>query len=1323
MNRKLFRGSLIVVTILMLAAFQPAHISSESLLSAQTSIPKNSPQPDDPIFWAVVVVRAVSGASYMDDREYIATMPELKTIEEMQDFVARYEPAPEDAQSVRLYFENQGCSTLAQDNLLLIVSGTHACFADVLRSPQSLASSFTTANRDAELQVFRTADFQPTAELERVDGLLVMPLVVNKDSANAPALQRSQHAATVTQATCTPPDCYTIDDLADLLLGARYVHESMGLTGQGVRIGFIDEGVLQSHSFFAGTPIEVPFASKSHPLNAKYYALNDQGQYVRVGDNYDPKIHGFHGTMIAAFLTTFAPDANLLSFARPTQDTSEHDWILTALTYMSQYHLVDIVSMSQSTREESIIQFGQWAYIDLVRTQIINLITKKSIILFSGGNAGSCDRWDHCSGSSAYASIPEVIAVGGANTDFSAAGGYSMSYLYESEDESGNIQQKEGVITGAASYESQLHSGRYVPDIVGIFGPQIRIPGVSRNEYGEQSCGTSGATPQMAGIVALLKQQDPSLNQTQVRAILQNNTVDITTGQSGSGDPAGPGYDRATGYGLPLAPHVVQNRVALYKGWNLVGLMNEHTTPYMATEMLNEINTQGNTCDNITYWRADAQRYEGIIVDDGQVYGSDFPLELGVGYWVRCSSRRFWSPSGDITTTSQTLELRQGWNLISIPYSDQPVTTSDMHFGTVGACRRTVSYNGIVEETLSNSPYFTMSPGRGYAVFCDRAITWTPTGTEAPQPYSILPVSPGNIYNADSGITSFSLNALTAQAHLEMPGISAQQCVPSNVILSNITGQQFSVSWTTPVPCMGSVVIHNGSNPTFQAFDDRGIRFDGTTHHVTIRGLFPETIYAFGILSGDVWDNNAGSYYTVQTGPTLSLPTHQYQIHGQVTGQNSSTATDSLAYVQLENHTIMPTESSTLLSFPIGEYTDGYRIVLNNARTADKMAHFNCSNTSHLRLEIQGGTAGRSVLVLPANLNVTPIITAATVTLANTIPNKPDVIAPNAAGLVSLRPTFSFTTTDNGGNRVIYRLELSTDNFASVERIYDQRDSVVGWSAANYASGAVASFTMPDQLENLRAYQWRILARNSVAWSNASDISTFAIARTTSVYLPLVLRNFAGVVMPGPTATPQPTATPLPTPTATPIIPPPISAPVTSAQIRVKFFGRSSTLVGSVGHSILVRVVIRDPQNGQVLYSAIDLPTVSGTTAETDYGTLTLGSLGGYNIYVGREYELLITGKMHLTRKWTIVFPSTQSVLNFTSDNDLLWYGDLNDDNRVDDTDYDIWVEQYLIVRRGGTITPEMYYKVDSDGNGTLNMDDYSNIVIAYLRGPGVGDY
>ena len=77
--------------------------------------------------------------------------------------------------------------------------------------------------------------------------------------------------------------------------------------------------------------------------------------------------------------------------------------------------------------------------------------------------------------------------------------------------------------------------------------------------------------------------------------------------------------------------------VAFSAGWNLVGV-NGYTTAYTARTFIDSINTiSGLTADNVTWWPTSKGKYEGIAVENGTQYGTDFSLSSTNGYFVRIS--------------------------------------------------------------------------------------------------------------------------------------------------------------------------------------------------------------------------------------------------------------------------------------------------------------------------------------------------------------------------------------------------------------------------------------------------------------------------------------------------------------------------------------------------------------------------------------------------------------------------------------------------------------------------------------------------------------
>ncbi|MBD0324825.1 MAG: S8 family serine peptidase [Pyrinomonadaceae bacterium] len=162
--------------------------------------------------------------------------------------------------------------------------------------------------------------------------------------------------------------------------------------------------------------------------------------------------------------------------------------------------------------------------------------------------------------------MPEVISVGGV---------YAHEKLASREDdfdlEASNY---------ASSFESKIYPGRRVPDFCGLVGltPRgiyIMLPvepgdaidrdmaldkdsaagpdkgdGTTVDDGWAVISGTSAACPQIAGVCALIKQVQPGLPPDLVKAVLRASARDVSKGKSAMGEPAGEGFDGATGSGL-----------------------------------------------------------------------------------------------------------------------------------------------------------------------------------------------------------------------------------------------------------------------------------------------------------------------------------------------------------------------------------------------------------------------------------------------------------------------------------------------------------------------------------------------------------------------------------------------------------------------------------------------------------------------------------------------------------------------------------------------------------------------------------------------------
>lgn len=308
------------------------------------------------------------------------------------------------------------------------------------------------------------------------------------------------------------------DDVA-LVLRSRPVHRA-GVTGKGVLVAMVDTG-FYAHPFY-----------RWHRYN--YTAtLSPDAVNVEADENG-------HGTAEAANIFASAPDIDFIGVKMGANPTlafkTASDLYPAVMTNSWGYHL------GGATQLPNFLKPLEAAVIEAVRDRGI-------AVCFSAGN-----------GHIAFPGMmPEVISVGGVHAKETQSGG-------DFDLEASNY---------ASSFDSTIYPGRHVPDVCGLVGMQPRAiyimlpvqPGdaidqqlsgatypnkdeTAANDGWAVISGTSAASPQIAGICALLRQAQPGLSPALTKSILKASCRDVKVGQSNNGQPAGNGHDGATGAGL-----------------------------------------------------------------------------------------------------------------------------------------------------------------------------------------------------------------------------------------------------------------------------------------------------------------------------------------------------------------------------------------------------------------------------------------------------------------------------------------------------------------------------------------------------------------------------------------------------------------------------------------------------------------------------------------------------------------------------------------------------------------------------------------------------
>lgn len=310
---------------------------------------------------------------------------------------------------------------------------------------------------------------------------------------------------------------FFVPDEIGLLLRASRVHRT-GNTGIGVTVAMPDTGFYK-HPFYNWHGYRVK------PTILAAGATDPAADLVG------------HGTGEAANIFAAAPDITLqpIKMGDPIDSIKKARSTPAKVVTNSWGYNIDKGSITWATLSP---------YLKALAAEVQLTVNAGKTVCFSAGN-----------GHYGFpASMPSVIAVGGVHVNYPKLDFEASSY--------------------ASSFVSKIYPGRRVPDVCGLTGksvnigggpkaPSIMLPvqpgssldgippstGSGNDGWGIFS-GTSAASPQVAGVAALMLEKAPTLTPAKVKHNLMSTARDVTAGSTQMGDAAGPGPDLATGAGL-----------------------------------------------------------------------------------------------------------------------------------------------------------------------------------------------------------------------------------------------------------------------------------------------------------------------------------------------------------------------------------------------------------------------------------------------------------------------------------------------------------------------------------------------------------------------------------------------------------------------------------------------------------------------------------------------------------------------------------------------------------------------------------------------------
>lgn len=248
------------------------------------------------------------------------------------------------------------------------------------------------------------------------------------------------------------------------------------------------------------------------------------------------------------------------------------------------------------------------------------------------------------------------------------------------------------------------------------------------------------------------------------------------------------------------------------------------------------------------------------------------------------------------------------------------------------------------------------------------------------------------------------------------PGVFApratSESTPKKIKITNITDTGFTVSFFTEGKTPG--FIKYGTSATevnLQSGDDRD-QLSGTVgsynlHHVTVRGLQPNTTYYYllGTTGRSTFDNN-GAPFTVKTSQRKGSPSAAKTVYGNVVTSAGSPADGAVLYITIEG----VGELSSLV-----KSSGSWAIPLSNARLADGSGYAQITETQSLNLFVQG-TENAQTSTLAVTVDKAQPVETITLGAGGAAPEKTaeSVVGSETQGFASAPETTIPETTPGG---------------------------------------------------------------------------------------------------------------------------------------------------------------------------------------------------------------------------------------------------------------------------------------------------------------------
>lgn len=270
---------------------------------------------------------------------------------------------------------------------------------------------------------------------------------------------------------------------------------------------------------------------------------------------------------------------------------------------------------------------------------------------------------------------------------------------------------------------------------------------------------------------------------------------------------------------------------------------------------------------------------------------------------------------------------------------------------------------------------------------------------------------------------------------------------PRGVRITNISDTGFSVSWTTDTSVSGFVRFGEAANSLNKNYGDDRDQISGsvglyTTHHITLKGLKPNTKYYFKIGTGSQTYDDNGKPWEVSVPKTIAKPAAD-PITGKVLLASGQPASGVLVYIEVDGGSPLSAQTKTS-----GVWTTS----LSQMRTTD-LSNFLKYDKDNVKISIfvQGADLGNATAII-TGANKNPV---ADITLGQNLVLEATPSAQQAAILTISGNSFRPTELTVPVSQVVTVVNNDTATHSAVARNGE-------FTSGNIAPNSQGRFTAPS---------------------------------------------------------------------------------------------------------------------------------------------------------------------------------------------------------------------------------------------------------------------